>query len=130
MRQPGWIYHRVRDQTDDIKREWKKKRWWGLCGDPGKAGYYLRSFRQMVKFYYIVVPEKLATQVEPLIPEYIGAGLISVSPDWKKNYSMRWVEEKPAVANRKAERVSDAQRITLGRLAAMRYWSLAETMQC
>ena len=112
----------------DFKREWKKKRWISKSGTPDD-NYYYRAFRKMVKFYYIVVPEKVSDKVEPLIPEHIGAGLISIveKPDWRTLFVGYATEVQPAIANRKAKKLTDEQRMSLGRLAAMRYWNLARS---
>ena len=112
----------------DFKREWRKKRWVGIVENPEIDSIYARDFRKMVKSYYIVVPKKLTEKITPLIPEQIGAGIIEILEEraWKDAPLHRWANEvKPAVANRKAGKLTDEQRIRLGYWAAMRYWNLA-----
>ena len=121
--------YEIKMSMHDFKREWKKNRWIGSPGNPG-FHYSYRAFKKMVKFYWIVVPGKLAAKVEPLIPEHIGAGLISVSErstPWRVN-DLGFEETRPAILNSKAQKITDEQRMNLGRLAAMRYWNLARKM--
>ena len=117
--------YEIKTTMSDFKREWGKNRWIGRPGTPDD-NYYFRAFRKMVKSYYIVVPEKLAEKVRPLIPEFAGAGLLSIDQDvngFGAPYK-KCTEVQPARINRKAEKLSDEQRIRMGHLAAMRYWSL------
>ena len=118
--------YEVKISIADLKREWKKQRW-----NPGSFRWRdnaYEMFYETVKFYWIAVPAHLVAKAQPLIPDHIGAGLISVGE--KNDFGgafrgWRVLDEvhRPRV-NRKAKALTSEQRIALGRKGMMRYWNL------
>ena len=108
--------YEIKISAADIKREWKKERW--------SYAPYRKGFEEMVKRYYMVVPNKLRDVAEDNMPEDVGGGIIVadyVRPNRLPGTVARCVKE--AKINKEARKLTDEERLQLARLGTMRYWS-------
>ncbi len=93
-----------------------------LRADRKKAHGHLSN---RIRLLYFAVPEALQQKALELIPE--RAGLIIVRPDLA-NYNYRKTEVvKTPKPNKTARKLNDKELLKLGKLAAMRIWSLKAT---
>ncbi len=108
--------YEIKVSRSDLKREWNKDRW----VDPR----FNNVFREMVKNYYIVMPQKMADTCLDLIPEDVGAGIIvaDFTDDRFPTRPPRATNIKDPVPN-KARKMTDEEKFQLARLGTMRYWS-------
>jgi hypothetical protein len=75
-----------------------------------------------IKYLYFAIPEELKEKAKGLIPE--RAGLLIVKEDKYGYTSINKV--KTACINKTARKITSDERLQLGRLAAMRIWSLKQ----
>ena len=119
--------YEVKISIADLKREWKKQRWNPDSFRWRDSAY--EAFQRVVKFYWIAVPENLVAKAKPLIPDHIGAGLISIGESSHFGGAFRgWrvLEEvhRPRL-NRKAKALTPERWIQLGHKGTVKYWNLA-----
>ena len=79
-----------------------------------------------IKYLYFAVPEELQVKALELIPE--RAGLFIVRPELRVfNYRKTEIVKSPTT-NKSARKITTAERLKLGELAAMRIWLLKEVI--
>ena len=107
--------YEIKISVADVKREWNKDRW----KPPGR-----RIFANIIRRYYVVMPAARAEQAVPLIPDDVGAGVLTVEyVEIRSNMISRVTELRKPKINTMARKVTDSERIHLGNLMAMRYWN-------
>ena len=108
----------IKVSLSDLKREWKKMRW---------APVYQDGFRKTIRRYYIAMPEGLYETGRAVIPDWVGAGILTVRPVEEINGRLTrpyaYEKQKPRI-NKESKKITIEDLATLGRLGTLRYWSL------
>lgn len=120
--------YEIKTSVGDLRREWSKDRWklFRYYRDhPPVHRYGTRDgFSTLVRRYVIVVPDAIGDKCLPLIPEDVGAGLITFAERSGRPDAGLFVKRelaKPRV-NTAARKVTPDERAHLGHLMALRYW--------
>ena len=128
--------YEIKTSVSDLKREWRKQRWKWLTfprRGVGKNGRPRNEFVDLIRRYIIVVPDSIADKCQGLIPEAVGAGLLTFDRYSEESglgdrlFISRELQ-KPKV-NRDARKITDAERQHLGHLMALRYWTAREKLE-
>ena len=98
----------IKVSLSDLKADQKKKH---------------THYSQRIKYFYFAVPEGLQKKALELIPD--RAGLIVVREKSKFRQPRTFIA-KTAEVNKCAQKLTESDLIKLGKLAAMRIWSLKE----
>ena len=108
----------IKVSLSDLKREWGKLRW---------GPVYQDRFRKTIRRYFIAMPECLYEKGRAVIPDWVGAGILTVRPveEIHGRFTRPCAREKqkPRI-NKEAEKITIEDLATLGRLGTLRYWSL------
>ena len=102
----------IKVSIGDLTREWNKRRW--------RMEWWVEAFRKTIRRYYVAVPKDLYVHATMVIPEWVGAGIMTVEND-PRAYAFTRVVAKP---NKLAQKVTDKDKATLGRLGTLRYWDM------
>ncbi len=105
--------YEIKISRADIRREWKKRRW--------TSHRMKQAWRQMVRRYYMAVPHDLMDSAVEFMPEDVGGGVIVVDYPHKWGRAGFAITQK-AKTNTTARKLTDRERMQLGRLGTMRYW--------
>lgn len=108
----------IKISKTDILRDQKKRKWtWGAYSKYSDC--YIQSFN-IIKALYFAIPESLKECILN-IPERAGVLLID-------DNGLCFEERKPTI-NTRARKLTDKEMIHMGRLAAMRIWTLKRKMR-
>ena len=108
----------IKASLSDLKREWKKMRW---------SPVYQEWFRKSIRRYFIAMPEGLYEKGREIIPDWAGAGILTVpevretSGRFSRPHAHQ--QQKPRI-NKEAAKITCHDLAALGRLGTLRYWSL------
>ena len=106
----------IKVSVGDLTREWKKQRW--------TYDWHLEAFRKTIRRYFIAVPDSLYGHATTVIPNWVGAGIITVR-DNPRAHAKTIVK---AQTNRMAKKLTDKDIAALGRLGTLRYWDLRQAV--
>ena len=112
----------IKTSLSDLKREWRKRRW---------GPVYQDWFRKTIRRYFIAMPEDIYEKGRDVIPDWVGAGILTVEEveevngRWTRPYAYQ--RKKPRI-NKEAAKITVEDLATLGRLGTLRYWDMRFTI--
>ena len=108
----------IKVSMSDLKREWNKQRWMPV---------FYEAFKKTMRRYFIAMPEELYEHGRDVIPDWVGAGILTVC-EAREEYGRltrpyAYERRKPRI-NKEAAKITIADVAALGRLGTLRYWNL------
>ena len=115
----------IKISKSDLKADFKKKHRWEFINE-----MYRFKPTKCIKFMYYAVPENLVETAVQLLPSQIGILVVKkiVEPKYRMSSIIvtyyKCFYHRRAVGHKLFEPMADKQVMNIGRLAAMRIWSL------